>query len=250
MEALLFDCDGVLVETEKDGHRVAFNRAFAEAGLTAAWSEQDYARWLLIGGGKERMRAYFDHAGWPGFVQDRDAFIQALHVRKTNLFLELIESRQLPLRPGIARLVDEAIRADLPLAVCSTSNERAVKGVVATLLGPERAPRIRIFAGDMARKKKPDPEIYRLAQREMKVTPDRCVVIEDSRNGVLAAVAAVMRCLVTQSAYTVREDFSAANAVVPSLDEGPNGPIHLADIERLLLRGPREAGLRRPAPTP
>ena len=154
MEALIFDCDGVLVDTERDGHRVAFNRAFAAEGLGVEWSVDRYGALLTTGGGKERMRRHFDEAGWP--EGDRDALIARLHRQKTDIFMELIEGGALPLRPGVARMVDAALGAGMRVAVCSTSNERAVETVVRVLLGPERAARITVFAGDVVPKKKPD----------------------------------------------------------------------------------------------
>ncbi len=235
MEALIFDCDGVLVDTERDGHRVAFNQSFAEFGLTTKWTKSGYARWLLVGGGKERLTAYFNEMGWPGSVENRADFIADLHARKTALFLELIQTGRLPLRPGVARLMDEAIAKKIPVAVCSTSNRKSVQGIVDRLLGASRASVIRVFAGDMAKRKKPDPEIYQLATRTLRLSPTRCVVIEDSRIGLLAAKAAGMHCLVTRSTYTVDEDFSTADAVVDSLDDGPLGTIRLTDLIALTL---------------
>ena len=98
MRALLFDCDGVLVDTERDGHRVAFNRAFRQKGLSIAWDVELYGELLRISGGKERMRHYFNTTAWPEGVEDNDAFIKELHRLKTNLFMETIESGELPLR--------------------------------------------------------------------------------------------------------------------------------------------------------
>ena len=109
IKALLFDCDGVLVDTERDGHRIAFNRAFVAQGLNVEWSIETYGELLTIAGGKERMHHYFEQAGWPPGIDDRDTFIKGLHKAKTNLFMQIIEDGQLPLRAGVARLVDEAI---------------------------------------------------------------------------------------------------------------------------------------------
>jgi HAD superfamily hydrolase (TIGR01509 family) len=220
MQALIFDCDGVLVDTERDGHRVAFNRAFAEMGLDTTWSVYRYGVLLTTGGGKERMRRHFNETGWPVKEPDREALIQSLHRCKTDLFMGLIETGALPLRPGVVRLIDAALEAGLPVAVCSTSNERAVGAVIRVLLGPERAERIHIFAGDVVPRKKPDPAIYTLAAKTLGLTPARCLVIEDSAIGLAAAKAAGMRCLVTLSTYTGGEVFTQADCVVGNLDEG------------------------------
>lgn len=220
MQALIFDCDGVLVDTERDGHRVAFNEAFAALGLKRDWSVERYGELLLTAGGKERMRRDFDEAGWPQSSLDHDALIASLHKAKTDIFMRLIESGRLPLRPGIARIVDEAIGQGIKLAVCSTSNERAVQAVVDVMLGAERATHIRVFAGDMVAAKKPAPDIYLMAARELNLDPSRSMVIEDSNNGLRAAKAAGMNCIVTISSYTADEDFSLADRVVDDLDSG------------------------------
>jgi HAD superfamily hydrolase (TIGR01509 family) len=235
LQALIFDCDGVLVDTERDGHRVAFNRAFARRGLSVAWDIPLYGELLQVAGGKERMRHYFQTTAWPQEVTDRDAFIREMHQRKTDCFMEIITSGQLPLRPGVARLVDEAIAAGVTLAVCSTSNERAVTQVVEKLLGPERRARFAaILAGDVVSQKKPDPEIYTLAAQQLGLDPQRCVVVEDSRNGLLAARAAGMHCVVTTNGYTEHEDFSQADLVVSELGDVPQVQVTLETVHALV----------------
>lgn len=219
MHALIFDCDGVLVDTERDGHRVAFNRAFAQKGLDTQWSEERYGELLEIAGGKERMRAHFDAVGWPVAEDQRDGFILELHKLKTAIFMELIEAGALPLRPGIADTVDAAIDEGWKLAVCSTSNERAVQAVVDTLLGPDRARHMPVFAGDIVPRKKPDPAIYLLARDRLGLEPSRCLVVEDSAIGLRAALGAGMHCVVTRSTYTAGEDFTGARQVVDDLGQ-------------------------------
>jgi HAD superfamily hydrolase (TIGR01509 family) len=220
LQALIFDCDGVLVDTERDGHRVAFNEAFRQAGLQAQWDIERYGTLLTTAGGKERMRRHFDEAGWPAEWPDCDALIARLHRLKTDIFMELIAQGGLPLRPGVQRLVDEAMAEGVTLAVCSTSNERAVQSVVDMLLGPQRSAHMRVFAGDAVAAKKPAPDIYNLAAATLGLTPGHCVVIEDSNNGLRAAKSAGMRCIVTISSYTADEDFTLADKVVADLDAG------------------------------
>ncbi|MEJ2704849.1 MAG: HAD-IA family hydrolase [Sedimentisphaerales bacterium] len=237
MKALIFDCDGVLADTERDGHRVAFNMAFAAKGLAINWDTELYGKLLEVSGGKERMRHYFDEYGWPDGVSDRDALIKELHKLKTDFFMEIIESGELPLRPGVARIVDEAIAANIVLAVCSTSHERAVELVVEKLLGPRRQSRFStILAGDVVSKKKPDPEIYDLAAHRLGLEPSECVVVEDSRNGLLAAKAAGMHCVVTTNGYTENEDFTEADLVVSELGDEPNIQVALETIRCIVTK--------------
>jgi HAD superfamily hydrolase (TIGR01509 family) len=235
LKALIFDCDGVLAETERDGHRVAFNEAFAQTGLGVTWDVGLYQELLQIGGGKERMRHYFERTSWPCASGDRDALIQDLHERKTALYTQIIESGRLPLRPGIARLVDEAVAAGVKLAICSTSNERSVNAVVEKLLGPQRKAKFDvILAGDVVSKKKPDPEIYTLVLDRLHLKPSECVVVEDNRNGLLAAKGAGVHCVVTTNEYTQDEDFTEADLVVSELGDPPNVQVDLAMIRRIV----------------
>jgi len=234
-KALIFDCDGVLAETERDGHRVAFNRVLADQGCQIEWDVALYKELLKVGGGKERMRHLFDQTVWPEGVDEKDVLIKELHKRKTDYYMQMVESGELPLRPGVARLVDEALAAGIKLAVCSTSNERAVNAVVETLLGPERKARFdAILAGDVASKKKPDPEIYNLALERLALKPAQCVVVEDNRNGLLAAKGAGMHCIVTTNGYTEDEDFSEADLVIPELGDPPNVRVNLETIRAIV----------------
>ena len=215
---------------------MTFNAAFKAKGLTCSWSVQEYGELLRIGGGKERMTKYFtDHASEEPFAslkgdKERAAFVAQLHALKTNLFIELVERRELPLRPGVARLVREALAADVALAVCSTSNEAAVSGIVRCLLGADVAAVMRVFAGDVVPRKKPDPAIYSLAASELRVEPARCVVVEDSHIGATAGKAAGMRVVVTTSGYTADEDFSCADAVFDCIGEKGSERFSLHDL--------------------
>jgi HAD superfamily hydrolase (TIGR01509 family) len=251
--ALIFDCDGVLANTERDGHRPAFNQTFAEAGLPVQWSEEEYADKLRIGGGKERMASLLT----TDFVREHDLpadpdgqreLLADWHRRKTAIYKELVRAGRLPGRPGIARIVDEALAAGWSLAVASTSAEESVRAVLEHVVGPDVAARFAVFAGDVVPAKKPDPAIYLLALERLGVTADDAIVVEDSRNGLLAAVGAGLRCVVTVSGYTAQEDMSEALLVVTSLGDPeeparvlanrtaaqPSDQVTLADLEACL----------------
>jgi HAD superfamily hydrolase (TIGR01509 family) len=236
IKALIFDCDGVLVDTERDGHRVGFNRAFAQMGIDAEWDVPLYGKLLLVAGGKERMGAYFDEYGWPdGADSDeaREALIRDLHKLKTEITANLVTEGGLPLRPGISRIVDEAIAAGVKLGVCTTSNPKFIDAVL-DLFGPERKAKFDfVHAGDVVSRKKPDPEIYELAKQSLGLPTHECMVIEDSRNGLLAARGAGLPTLITTSTYTVDEDFTGAVKVVPELGDEPNVNVRLADLGEL-----------------
>ena len=239
LKAVIFDQDGVIADTERDGHRVAFNRAFKEFNLNIEWDVKTYGELLKIGGGKERMRHYLSQKGLDKNIKDADEFIKKIHKRKTEILMGMIEEGQIKLRPGVSRLVMECHDAHLKLAVCSTANERAVNTLLRTLLGDEAYGWFdAILAGDIVKAKKPAPEIYNLAKEKLSVPPNSCVVIEDNRNGLLAAKGAGMRCIVTVNDYTENEDFAGADLVITSLGE-PEGEKAelLAGGEDILFQG-------------
>src|SRR5690606_9259939 len=179
------------------------NRAFAEMGIDAEWSVELYAKLLLTAGGKERMVAYFDEFGWPedkiAKYGSKEDLILALHKNKTAITSALVAEGSMPLRPGIARIIDEAIEAGVRLGVCTTSNPKFIDAVL-DLMGPERKAKFEfVHAGDVVSKKKPNPEIYLLALETLGLPPHECMVVEDSRNGLLAALGAGLPTLVTTS---------------------------------------------------
>lgn len=222
IKALIFDQDGVIIDTERDGHRVAFNQAFREFGYGFQWDVEKYHELLQVAGGKERMRHYLHTEGFGVDVkpEDEDDLIKSMHKRKTAIFIELIEGGKLPLRPGVKRLMQEANETGLTLGICTTSNQRAAQAVAYNILKDIQFDFV--LAGDVVSKKKPDPEIYNLALEQTGLTPEECIVVEDSRNGVTAARAAGMHIVATTNVYTEREDLSAAHLVVTCLGD-PEG---------------------------
>jgi len=222
IKAFFFDQDGVIIDTEKDGHRVAFNRTFKKHGLDFEWSVDEYHELLQISGGKERMTHYLHTKGFGREIKPEEEaeIIQRLHHDKTDEIISMLEKNELPLRPGIHRFMKEVNQRGLVLAVCTTSNQRAAQAVADGML-----PDIRfdfILAGDMVSKKKPDSEIYLTAMNKAGLTPEECVVVEDSENGVTAGKAAGMYVIATTNFYTEKEDLSQADIVVSCLGD-PDG---------------------------
>ena len=222
-KGLIFDCDGVIAETESDGHRVAFNTVFNEENLGIKWDIETYGEKLKIPGGKERMRSVFTASEFTKNVGDIDEYIKKLHKRKTDIYMELIEQGKLPGRQGVKGLVEEAHQKGIKLAIGSSSNERGVNLLSRRVFGEQVYGYFEvILAGDVVSHKKPDPEIYVLAADKLAVNPEECCVVEDTGNGVKSAKAAGMKCIVTRSQYSKDEEFSQADLVVDSLGEGPN----------------------------
>ena len=236
MTALVFDCDGVLADTERHGHLPAFNATFEEFGLPVRWSEDEYAERLKIGGGKERMASLFGDAelvrtaGLPEAEQERADLLARWHRSKTAHFKALVRDGRIPARPGVARIITSALEAGWTVAVASTSAEESVRAVLQHAVGEDTARGIPVFAGDVVPAKKPDPAIYELAIRTLGLDPADTLVVEDSRNGLLAATGAGLPCLVTVNGYTEHESFEEAVLVVSELGDTGRPPVRvLAD---------------------
>jgi HAD superfamily hydrolase (TIGR01509 family) len=225
--ALILDCDGVLADTEQYGHLVAFNQMFAEFGLPIRWSLDTYREKVLIGGGKERLASlltpeFVAAAGLPADAAGQQAAVAAWHRRKTEIYTSLVASGAVPPRSGVARIVAEAQAAGWPVAVASTSAEVSVRATLERAVGEDRARSVTVFAGDIVPRKKPAPDIYLLAIDRLGVPADQAVVIEDSRNGLLAATGAGLACVITVNDFNRAEDFSQAALVVSALGD-PGG---------------------------
>jgi HAD superfamily hydrolase (TIGR01509 family) len=222
IKAAFFDQDGVIIDTERDGHRVSFNMTFKEFGFTDEWDVEYYHELLQIAGGKERMKHHWKTRGFsrPLTEEEIDSLVKEMHKRKTAIFVELIESGKLPLRPGIRRFMKELMEAGIKIGVCTTSNEAAAKAITEKILSDIKFDVV--LAGDVVKNKKPDPEIYNLALSKLGLQPEECFVVEDSKNGVKAAKAACMKTIVTTNHYTEKEDVDAGDVIVSCLGE-PDG---------------------------
>jgi dihydroxyacetone kinase phosphoprotein-dependent L subunit len=222
--ALIFDCDGVLADTERYGHLVAFNQVFEEFGLPVRWDPAEYKEKLRIGGGKERMASlltpeFVAKAGLPSDPASQRAMLATWHRRKTEIYTGLVTAGAVPPRPGVARVAAQALGAGWRLAVASTSAHESVTATLERAVGAERAGEFMVFAGDVVAHKKPAPDIYLLALDRLGLPQGQVLVIEDSRNGLRAATAAGLACVITVNDYTVDEDFSEAALVVSSLGD-------------------------------
>jgi HAD superfamily hydrolase (TIGR01509 family) len=215
LEALIFDVDGTLAETE-EAHRRAFNETFAQFGLPWHWSEDDYRRLLKITGGKERMQAHAVAVGEA--IGDR--LVAEIHKAKTARYGEILAARQLELRPGIGELIGQAQAAGIRLAIATTTNRPNVDALIeATFSLPAAGIFEAIAAGDEVARKKPAPDVYLAALDKLGIGAENCLALEDSRNGLRSAAAAGIATVVSPSRYTAGEDFSGALRVVDEFSE-------------------------------
>lgn len=209
--AVIFDVDGTLVDSERDGHRVAFNEAFAAAGLPCRWEAQEYGRLLRITGGRRRIAAFLEESGYGAAEAARLA--ERLHADKTARLREMVRQGRILPRPGVRELIAALTSAGLPLAVATTGTRAWVEPLLDTTFGTGTF--AVVLTGSEVTPLKPDPAVYREAVARLGVAADRAVAVEDSQNGLRAALAAGLSCVVVTNGYTQDEDFTGARAVLP-----------------------------------
>ncbi len=244
--ALLWDVDGTLCETEEQGHRLAFNRAFREAGLPWSWDPATYRRLLAVSGGRERLAGYLRSVEG---VEPAPERLDQLVARKQVHYGAIVRGGSLGLRGGVERLIREAAAAGVPQVIVTTSSRGAVEALMQAVMGELGGAFCFWICGEEVAAKKPDPQAYLLALARLEGDPERMVVLEDSGNGLAAARGAGLACLVTLSSVSAHEPlsvFAGAAAVVDGLGDGetpasvhqgppcPGGQVTLAYLERLL----------------
>jgi HAD superfamily hydrolase (TIGR01509 family) len=232
-DALIFDVDGTLADTE-ELHRQAFNEAFFACGLPWRWSPHLYAALLQITGGKERIAGYVDSLGLP--AEQRRAYlglIAQIHSSKTRLYRELVELGHLRPRAGVKRLILEARLAGVRLAIASTTSPSNVESLLRASFGADALRWFDAIAtGDVVAEKKPAPDIYNLALTMLDVPPERAIAFEDSAIGLRAAKAAGLFTVATPSLWTIGQDFTVADLVLTSLGD-PEQPLYALDERRI-----------------
>lgn len=218
IEALIFDVDGTLADTE-EAHRISFNSVFEQYRLGWTWTRAEYRQLLEVPGGKERIASYI--ASLPLGTAERQrllALVPQLHADKTRFYGEVVSEGGVTLRDGVERLLNEAVAQGCHLAIASTTTAANINALLNATLGPRGLDLFAVIAcGDQVRAKKPAPDIYRLALDTLGLPPEQALAVEDSAHGLRAATAAGLWTLVTPTFWTQDSDFRGAGLVLPSL---------------------------------
>jgi len=221
LAALLWDVDGTLAETERDGHRVAFNCAFEACGLPWRWDDRYYGPLLRVSGGFERLlQDMANRTDAPASLEERAVLARAIHTKKNAYYAELVRSGAIALRPGVMALIQECRRHELTMGITTTTSRANVDALLSVHLGARwRESFAVVVCGEDVERKKPDPEVYLSAVAALRVSPREALAIEDSPDGAAAARAAGVPVIVARSTYFAGTPIAAALAVGPGLDE-------------------------------
>lgn len=228
LKALIFDVDGTLADTES-AHMAAFNQAFAELGLDWVWTDDMYLELLHVSGGKERILHYWQQRD-PAILQADAPALQAqinrLHALKTVAYEQAVNSGAVRLRPGVLNLIDEARQAGLQLAIATTTSPANIAALLRHAMGADwRLNFSAIGDAGTAPIKKPHPQVYLQVLDALKLPAAQCLALEDSSNGLQAAMAAGIATIITPNPFTAHHDFTGALRVVPDLSQ-----VSLADL--------------------
>jgi HAD superfamily hydrolase (TIGR01509 family) len=245
LRALVWDVDGTLAETERDGHRVAFNRAFAEAGLAWQWDEAYYGELLAVAGGRERLLHDLRRRNPSAEAAALERLAGQLHQRKGRHYARILEAERVPLRAGVHELIDECAQRGVQLAIATTTGRDNVDGLLAPHFGAGWERRFAcVMCAEQAPRKKPDPQVYLRVLEALGMPPAQVLAIEDSPAGAAAARAAAIPVVVVRSQYFADADVGDVLALGPSLGSGagwspatarPAGRIGLRQLERWLI---------------
>lgn len=214
LEAVIFDVDGTLVDSERDGHRVAFNAAFEEAGLPDRWGVRTYGQLLDVTGGARRLAFWFEQNGRSPLEARRLA--EKLHKRKTQIMQRLVEGGKVQARPGVRRLIDALESAGVQMHVATTGTRSWVEPLLDHAFGPRFQV---IVTGTEVSDLKPSPAAYLQVLERARCARERTVAVEDSANGVAAAVDAGLSCVAAHNRYTKDHDLSRATLVAGGFTE-------------------------------
>jgi HAD superfamily hydrolase (TIGR01509 family) len=236
LRALIFDVDGTLADTERDGHRVAFNAAFAESGLDWSWDEKTYGELLQVAGGVERMVHYARvYRGVAQSDEELETLVHQIHARKTRHYVECVSRGAVQLRPGVARLIAQARADGLQLAIATTTTRENVTALLQVALGGDAVDWFSaVGTAQEVAAKKPDPAVYLWVLERLKRRSSEALAIEDSRNGLIAASRAGLACVVTPTSYSADNDFTEAAVELADLDHHPEKlgePVTLDDLK-------------------
>lgn len=225
ISAVLFDVDGTMADTERDGHRLAFNAAFKDFGLSWDWNISLYGKLLNISGGKERIRYYIERYAPDKLKLNKlETWITDLHDAKTKYFIKTLKNGLIPLRPGVSRLIQELRTAKIKIAIVTTTTPENVTTLLKSTLGVDSLNWFNVIAaGNVVPKKKPAPDIYIWALKHLGLQAQQCIAIEDSEVGLNSALTAGLDTVVTVSNYTKHQNFTGASVVLSDLGE-PSRP--------------------------
>ena len=243
LKALLWDVDGTLAETERDGHRVAFNRAFEACGLPWRWDEAHYGGLLAITGGRERLLFDLQQRADAPPEPERETLARALHARKNAFYAEIVSAGAIPLREGVLALMQQCEAQGVRMGIATTTSRSNLDALLRRHLGPRWAGRFAVtLCGEDVQRKKPDPEVYLKALGALGIDAPDALAIEDAPAGVAAARAAGVAVVVTRSAYFCALRVEGAIAIGPGLHERrgwlpvpstgtkPTGAVGLAEL--------------------
>jgi HAD superfamily hydrolase (TIGR01509 family) len=220
LSAILFGSISTVADTS-EVQRQAFNRAFAEHGLSWRWDRDDYIAMLGESGGRARIAAYADSVG-----ATVDA--AAIHESKSKIFRESLAGSQVSPRPGVVDTVRGAKAAGAKVGLVTTTSADNISALLTALspaVGPDSFDVI-VSSTDVDRPK-PDGAAYVFALQRLGEQPSGCVAVEDNVEGAQAATAAGVPCVAFPNENTAGQDFAAAERRVDHLSfDDLGGSIH------------------------